>query len=147
MGNGTRPVLLTVAAAVLAAEGAALLAYSVVNVIDIAAGHSSRGSNGLGLVLLQVVVIVFLALLALGVLRLQPWTRTPAVMMQVLIGAVALALLQARQYPWGALTLVLAVAALATLLAPASLKALARPGPADEGQGKGEARKSVSRRS
>jgi hypothetical protein len=70
-------------------------------------------------------------MLASGALKLRPWTRTPAVMVQVLTGVVAVILLQAGRPEWGVPTAVLAVAGLVGLLAPASLKALARPRPED----------------
>lgn len=127
MGNGTRPPMLTAAAVVLAAEAAALLVYTVMNVVAIATGNSYQASSGAGLVVMQLIMMAFLLWLAVGVLKLRPWTRTPSVMVQVLIAVVAIFLLEAHQYAWGALTLVLAVAGLAGFLTPASLKALARP--------------------
>ena len=134
--------MLVVAAVVLAAEAAALLVYTIFNVVAIATGNSYQVSNSVALIIMQLIMLAGLLWLAFGVLKLQPWTRTPSVMVQLLIGVVAIILLQAHQYAWGAPTLILAVAGLAGLLAPASLKALARPEP-EAGDG---ARKPVSRR-
>jgi hypothetical protein len=125
-GEG-RPPLLLLAALALAGEALALVAVSVLNVIDITSGQTFDASTGLGLVALQLVVAVGLAWMAFDVTRLRPWTRTPAVMVQILVLVVAVILLQAHQYPWGAPTLVLSLAGLAGLLNSRSLRALARP--------------------
>lgn len=123
--------MLVAAAAVLAVEAAALAAYTVYNVIDLATSHSRTAANGAALIVIQLIILVGLLLMARGVLRLRPWTRTPSVMAQVLVGVVGYILLEARQYPWGAIALVLAVAGLVGFLTPASLKALARPMPGE----------------
>jgi hypothetical protein len=123
--------MLLVAAAALALEALALLVVTVLDVIDITSGRSYQAANGFALVILQLIMIVGLGMLASGALKLRPWTRTPAVMVQVLTGVVAVILLQAGRPEWGVPTAVLAVAGLVGLLAPASLKALARPRPED----------------
>ena len=64
--------------------------------------------------------------IAFGIARLRPWSRTPGVMTQVVTGIVAIYLLQAHRFGWGIPAMVLAVAGLAALLAPASLRALTR---------------------
>jgi hypothetical protein len=122
-----RPKMLLAAAIVLAAEAAALLAYTIINVVDIATDNSYQVANGAALVIVQAIVVVGIGWIAVGVKDIKPWTRTPAVMIQALAGVLAIILLQAHQYDWGAITLVLAAAGLVGLLAPASLKALARP--------------------
>jgi hypothetical protein len=53
-------------------------------------------------------------------------------MVQVLVGFVAIVLLQAHRYDWGVPALLLAAVGLIGLLTPASLKALARPVPQPE---------------
>lgn len=123
--------MLVVAAAALAVEAVALAAYTVYNVIDLATGGSRTVANGAALIVIQVIMLTGLVLLARGVINLRPWTRTPSVMIQVLVGVVGYALLEAHRYPWGSLALVLAVAGLAGLLTPSSLKALARPVPGE----------------
>src|ERR1700691_814633 len=126
------PPMVFVAAIVLAAEAVALLVATVLNVADIATGHSYQVGNGVALVILQVIVIAGLIWIASSMAKLRPWTRTPAVMVQVLIGIVAIVLLQAHRYDWGLATLVLAAAGLVALLNPASLRALERPRPETE---------------
>jgi hypothetical protein len=130
--TGGRPQSILVAAIVLAAEAVALLVATVLNVIDVVSGQTYQVGNGVGLVILQVILIAGLVGLAISVASMRPWTRVPAVMVQGLIGIVAIVLLQAHRYDWGLPTLVLAGAGLAGLLHPASLRALARPGPETE---------------
>lgn len=130
--TGGRPRSILVAAIVLAAEAVALLVATLLNVIDIVSGQTYQVGNGVGLVILQVILIAGLVGLAISVASMRPWTRVPAVMVQGLIGIVAIVLLQAHRYDWGLVTLVLAGAGLAGLLHPASLRALARPGPETE---------------
>jgi hypothetical protein len=132
MGTKSRPPLLLLAAAVLAAESLALLAYTVTNVVDIMTGNSYQVPDSVGLIIIQVIVVVGLAWIASGVRRVRPWTRTPAVMIQLFGGLLGILLLNGHQYAWGGPTLALAVAGLAGLLPPASLKALARPMPEPE---------------
>lgn len=124
-GRRAAPMLLTAAAA-LAAEAAGLCVAVVLNVIDSASGHSATASNAIGFIVLEAVVAAGVACIAAGVARVRPWSRTPAVMTQVLTAVIAVALLGAHRYGWGIPALLLAVAGLAGLLAPSSLRALAR---------------------
>jgi hypothetical protein len=121
--------MLLVAAGVLAAEAVALLAYTVITVIATATNDAYQVSNGVAQIVLQLIMLAGLAWLASGVRKARPWTRTPSVMVQILIGFVAIVLLQAHRWDWGVPTLLLAAAGLVGLLSPASLKALARPIP------------------
>ena len=124
------PVTLLLAAGVQAAEATGLAVAGVLTAVDTAAGHSSQSSSGIGLTLLAFIVVGGLAWIASGVARGRPWSRTPAVMTQVLTGVIALYLLQAHRFDWGVPALVLALAGLAGLLAPPSMRALNRPAPA-----------------
>ena len=130
-GEG-RPPLLSLAAAILALEAVGLCVAIVANIIDDAAGRTATASNGAGFIALEVIVAIGVALIAVGVARVQPWSRTPAVLIQVITGIIAIWLIQAHRYDWGVPALLLAIAGLAGLLAPASLRALARPAPVEE---------------
>jgi hypothetical protein len=121
--------MLLVAAVVLAGEALALLAYTVVTVVAVVTDQAYQVSNGVAQIILQLIMLTGLALLASGVAKLRPWTRTPSVMVQIIIGFVAIVLLQAHRFDWGVPTLLLAATGLVGLLTPASLKALARPVP------------------
>ena len=122
----SRPAPLRLAAGVLAGEAAALAVAGVLAAVDAAAGRSSRASSGVALTLFAFIVVAGLAWIAYGIARAQPWSRTPAVMIQVLTGIIAVYLLQAHRFDWGIPALLLAIAGLAGLLAPASIHALSR---------------------
>jgi hypothetical protein len=121
------PGTLLLAAGVQAAEAAGLAVAGVLTAVDTAAGRSSQSSSGIGLTLLAFIVAAGLVLIAAGLARGRPWSRTPAVMTQVLTGVIAVYLLQAHRFDWGVPALLLALAGLAGLLAPPSLRALSRP--------------------
>jgi hypothetical protein len=119
------PMLLT-AAVVQAAEAAALCVVIAGNLIDSASGDAWTASNAIGFIAVEAVVAAGVAWIASGIARLRPWSRTPAVMTQVFTAMVAVWLLEAHRYAWGVPVLLLAIGGLAGLLAPSSLRALAR---------------------
>jgi len=119
--------MLLVSAAAQAAEAAGLCVAVVFNMIDSASGRVWTTSNAIAFIALEVVVAVAVAWVASGIARVRPWSRTPAVMTQVLTAVIAIWLLQAHRYDWGIPALFLAIAGFAGLLAPASLHALTRP--------------------
>jgi len=121
--------MLRVAAVVQALEAAGLFAAAIAQVAEAASGHSYRTSSGVGLAVMELITVALIAWIASGIARIRPWSRTPAFMTQLGCGLLAIILLQAHRADWGLPTLVLAVAGLAGLLHPASLKALARPRP------------------
>jgi hypothetical protein len=125
-GQGTAAPMLRVAAAAQAAEAAGLCVAIVLNVINAVSGNSWTTSSAIGFILIEAIVAVGVAWIASGLVRVRPWTRTPAVMTQVFAIMIAIWLLEAHRYDWGIPTLLLAVAGLAGLLAPASLRALMR---------------------
>ena len=125
-GEGA-PWMLRLAAGVQAIEAAGLCVAGVLTAVDAAAGRSAQASSGIALTLLAFIVAAGLAWIAWGIARLQPWSRTPAVLTQVLTGVIAVYLLQAHRFDWGVPALLLAITGLAGLLAPASFRALSRP--------------------
>jgi len=147
--RGGAPGTLLLAAGVQAAEAAGLAVVGVLTAVDTAAGRSSQSSSGIGLTLLAFIVAAGLVLIAAGLARVRPWSRTPAVMTQVLTGVIAVFLLQAHRFDWGVPALLLALAGLAALLAPPSWRALNRPAPGEETttSGKPRPRAPVNRRS
>ena len=118
--------MLRVAAAAQAGEAACLCVAIVLNVVDSVSGTDSTASNAVAFIVLEVIVAIGVATVAAGLARVRPWSRTPAVMTQLFTILIAVWLLQAHRYGWGVPALVLAVAALAGLFAPASLRALTR---------------------
>jgi hypothetical protein len=120
------PPMLRLAAVVQAAEAAGLCAAAALAAADLASGQTYQRSSGIALIVLEFIVAGGLAAIASGIARSRPWTRTPAVMTQLIVGVIGIFLLQAGQYAWGAPALVLALAGLAGLFTPASLRALNR---------------------
>lgn len=120
--------MLKVAAGALAAEAAGLCVAVALNSIDSASGNTWTTSNGVAFIVLEVIVAIGVAAIASGVARLRPWSRTPAVLTQLLVAVIALSLLAAHRYAWGAPALLLAAAGLAGLFTPSSLRGLSRQG-------------------
>ena len=118
--------MLLVAAAAQAAEAVGLCVAVILNVIDSASGDAWTTSNAIAFIVIEAIVAVGVAWIASGIARVRPWSRTPAVMTQVFTILIAVWLLEAHRYAWGVPALLLAVAALAGLFAPASLRALTR---------------------
>jgi hypothetical protein len=126
MRSAERAPMLQVAAAALALQAVGLCVAIIANIIDAASGKTSTGSNAVGFIVLEAIVAVGVACLAFGVARVRPWSRTPAVIVQVFAALIAFWLLEAHRYDWGIPALLLAIAGLAGLFAPASLRALNR---------------------
>ena len=120
--------MLFLAAGVLAAEAAALCAVVVLNVVDSVSGRAWTTSNAIAFIVFEALVAVGLALIAWGIARVRPWSRTPAVMVQLLTAVIGIWLLQAHRYPLGIPALLVAIAGFAGLLTPSSLQALNRQG-------------------
>ncbi len=125
---GTAPVPLprTVlgAAIVQAVEAAGVLVASVLAAIDTGRGVSYERASGIAITLIGIGTAVALALVARALRAGRRWSRTPAMLTQLFTGIVAIYLLQADRLDWGIPAIVLAVAGIAALLAPASIKLL-----------------------
>ena len=119
--------MLRVAAGAQALEALGLCAAAVAQVVEAATGNSYRASSGVGLAAMELITAALLAWIASGIIRLRPWSRTPAILTQLGCGLLAIVLLQAHRLDWGLPTLVVVIVGLAGLFYPASLKALARP--------------------
>jgi hypothetical protein len=139
---GDSPPTLRAAAVVQAAEAVVVLAATVLAGIDTAAGRSYQVGSGIALTVIGAACAAGLALVAAGLARARRWSRTPALLTQLFVGIVGIYLLQGQRFDWGVLSVVLAVAGFAALLAPPSLRALAgqeqtRPGPGQPKQSAG----------
>ena len=124
-----RPPSLLGAAAVQAADALIVVAGSVLAAVDTIAGQSYETGSGIALTLIGLATAAALGWVALGLAGARRWSRTPAALTQLFVGIVGIYLVQGHQYAWGIPALLLACAGLALLLAPASLRALARPQP------------------
>lgn len=128
-----RPSTLTWAAAVQAVEAAGVLLAAVLAGVDTARGRSYHVNSGIALTLIGLAAALALGYVAVGVIRLKRWSRTPALLTQLFCGIVSIYLLQSQRYDWGVPGLLLAAAGFVTLLVPRSIRALAagpwnRPG-------------------
>jgi hypothetical protein len=120
------PQMLRFAAAVQAIEAAGVLAAAILALTDTLGGHSSTKSDGIGLAALVFIAAILMGLIAWGIAQVRPWSRTPAVMTQLIIAIVAVVLIQGGRYGWGVPGIVLVVVGLVGLLNPASFRALVR---------------------
>jgi len=118
--------MLSVAAAAVALEAVGLCVAVAANAIDDVDGRTATQSNAVGFMVLEFVIAIGIAWIAYGISRIQPWSRTPAVIVQVFTAMIATWLIEAHSYAWGIPALLLALAGLAGLFAPASLRALNR---------------------
>jgi peptidoglycan/LPS O-acetylase OafA/YrhL len=136
---GSAPVALRLAAAAQAAEAVGLCVAGVFSAVSTADGKSYELASGVALTVIAFATAVALAAFAVALDRAKPWSRTPVVMTQVFVIIGGFTLLDGHRPEWGWPALALAVAALAGLFTPASLRALNRtprapeqapPGPA-----------------
>jgi hypothetical protein len=112
------------AALVQAAEAVGVLAAAALAGVETGSGHYYQRASGVALTLIGIGTAVVLALVARGVRRGRRWSRTPALLTQLFTGIVAVYLLQAGTYEWGIPVILVAIAGLVALLAPASLATL-----------------------
>jgi len=113
-----------VAAGVQAVEAVLVLVASGFAGFGTVHGDTYLRSSGLALTLIGVGLAVALGFVAHGLRRCRRWSRTPAFLTQLFTGIAAITLLQGGRYDWGIPTIILAVAGLGALLAPASLRQL-----------------------
>jgi hypothetical protein len=121
-------------AAVEAVEAAGVLAASVLAGIETGSGKSYQLTSGIALTVIGILTALGLGLVARGLRAGRRWSRTPALLTQLFTGIVGIYLLQSHRYIWGIAALLLAIAGLATLMAPASVRLLTpgrerKPGP------------------
>jgi hypothetical protein len=132
-----RPSALTWAAVIQAVEAAGVLLASVLAGVDAARGQSYHVNSGIALTVIGLAAAIALGYVALGLIRVKAWSRTPAVLTQLFCGFISVYLLQAHRYAWGVPGLLLGVAGLVMLFIPQSFRALASrpPEPPARGQG------------
>jgi hypothetical protein len=121
------PSLLWLAVAAQGLEAAGLLVVVALNLSDLASGQTYQKSNAIAVIVIELIVAIGVAAIAAGIVRARPWSRTPAVMTQVFAIIIGIVLIQAHRFGWGVPALVFAVAGLAGLFAPTSLRKLNHP--------------------
>jgi hypothetical protein len=120
--------LLWLAAAAQGLEAAGLLVVVALNLSDLAGGQTYQTSNAVAVIVIEAIVAIGVAWTAWGIVRVRPWSRTPAVLTQVFTAIIAIVLIRAHRLGWGLPALLFAVVGLAALFAPTSFRALHRPG-------------------
>jgi hypothetical protein len=119
-------VTLRTAAAIQAAEAAGMCVATAFSAAATISGKSYQVASGIALTLIAFGTAVALAIVARGLARAKPWSRSPALITQLFAGGAGIYLLDGHRLDWGVPTLILAGAGLAALLSPASFKALNR---------------------
>jgi len=119
-----RPATLIGAAAVQATESLGVLVATIIVCADTISGRSYQVSSGVALTLIGFATTAALVVVAVGLAHARRWSRTPALLTQLFSGIVAIYLIEGHRYGWGVPLIVLAVAGLAVLLAPATFRAL-----------------------
>jgi len=112
------------AAIVEAVEAVAVLVASVLAAVATARGHSYQLTSGIAITLIGIATSIGLALVARAVRSGRRWSRTPAMLTQLFIGIVAIYAIQSDRLDWGIPAILLAIAGLVALLAPASVDML-----------------------
>ena len=127
---GRRPITIVVAAALLAFEGLAALAYAVLEIGQI---RMSRAEVGVGVAILMAGFGLLLLLVARGVFRGRRWSRGPAVVTQLILLPIAWSF-KGGSTTWVSVALgALAIAVLVGVLHPRSTAVFVPPA-ANRGQ-------------
>ncbi|MDF2561629.1 MAG: hypothetical protein K0R99_3075 [Microbacterium sp.] len=101
LGDAVRaPGIALAAAAVLAAEAAALLVFAVIELVGLGAGDAASLPTALALIALTLIGAAALAAFALGTRVGKSWARSGGVVFQVLGIALALASLTLQPVSW-----------------------------------------------
>jgi hypothetical protein len=88
--RSSRHPAVTALVVVLALEAAALIAAAVYLLVEILVATPTSLASAVGITVIVAAGAVWVVFIALGVLRSQAWTRAAVVVVQVLIGAVAI---------------------------------------------------------
>jgi hypothetical protein len=94
------PRLALAAAAVLAAEAAALAVFALIELVGLGAGDAASLPTALALIVLTLLGAAALAAFAFGTRAGRSWARSGGVVFQVLAVALALAALTLQPVPW-----------------------------------------------
>ncbi len=88
--RSTRHPAVTALVVVLAVEAAGLAAAAVYFVVELLVATPTSVASAVGITVIIAAGAIWVAFIAAGVLRAQAWTRAAVVVVQVLIGAVAI---------------------------------------------------------
>jgi hypothetical protein len=127
-GRGRRPVLLTVLAALVGVEALLMAGVVVWLVLELVTEQPASFATAAAIVVLAAIAAVFLGLVAVNLLRAQPWTRAATLTWQLFQVVIALASFQGivatRDAGW--YLLVPAVLAIVLLFTPTVVAATKR---------------------
>lgn len=124
--SAPRPATVTAAAATTALPGVALTAYGVYQLVDGFLGTPMDRAMAATLGVIYLAMGLGVCWVARGLLRCEPWSRTPAFLTYLLIGGVAYWMFQGDYYLYGALSVTYGAAGIVLLFAPGSHKVLTR---------------------
>lgn len=119
-----RPLTLTVAAVIEAAEGLAALGFGLFAGWETVVGEQVDPPSAIGVTVLALLGAAGMLFVARGLLLRLRWSRSPAVVTQILALPIAWSLIQSGQYAFGVPLAALAVPALVLLLSGAGNDAL-----------------------
>ncbi|WP_341957064.1 hypothetical protein [Microbacterium sp. LWH13-1.2] len=94
------PGLALAAAAVLAAEGAALIVFALIELVGLGAGDAASLPTALALIVLTLIGAGALVAFAIGTRSGRSWARSGGIVFQVLALALALASLTLQPIAW-----------------------------------------------
>jgi hypothetical protein len=120
----TRPITLSAAAAIEAVEGAAVLAVGLFVGIEAIIGSPNDLASALVLALMAIAAGIGIIAVGRGLWQTRRWARAPALLTQIFAVIAAISMIQSKRQAVGVVLIALALAGAATLLSPASTRAL-----------------------
>jgi hypothetical protein len=120
----TRPITLSSAAAIEAAQGVAVLAVGLFVGIEAIIGSPNDLASAVVLALMAVAAGIGIIAVGRGLWQVRRWARAPAVLTQIFAVIAAISMIQSRRQVVGVILIALALAGAVTLLSPPSTRAL-----------------------
>ncbi|MGH3381097.1 MAG: hypothetical protein ACRDP6_40825 [Actinoallomurus sp.] len=115
---------MTTAAAIEALEGTAVTVVGLYVGIEAIAGSPNDLASAVVLALMAVAAGIALVAVGRGLWQARRWARAPALLTQIFAVIAGISMIQSRRQAVGIVLIVLAVAAAATLMSPASARAI-----------------------
>jgi hypothetical protein len=120
----TRPITLSSAAAIEAAQGAAVLAVGLFVGIEAIIGSPNDLASAVVLALMAVAAGIGIIAVGRGLWQVRRGARAPALLTQIFAVIAAISMIQSRRQVVGVILIALALAGAVTLLSPPSTRAL-----------------------
>ncbi|MDT0301542.1 hypothetical protein [Streptomonospora wellingtoniae] len=133
----SRPITLTLAAAVQALVTAAIAVGAGTVLVETLLGNAAAPGAAIPLTVLALLAAAATGYCAWGLLRLRNWARTPVVLTQIFVLVVAYYMFTSGQYAVTAAMAAVAAAGLALVLAPPTTATLFGDDPRGGGPGEG----------